>query len=617
MAGLRDRWPSLPPTKPLAVATCMSILVAVVTLVPNSWSPVQLLPGCISIEVSSSIETGKLDVLGELADQYNRADNRVSGRCVEVNVSGTTSGVAREALSEGWESYDFGNTEHGPEPQAWAPTSSMWSDILLAGGEVEGLSSDDVRGSIAQSLMVIAIPEAMARALGWPAQDVTWERIREMVETGWGSTTTWSEEPVGNPEWGDFRIGKDNPHRSTSGLGATVATTYAAAQVERGIPSPDLDRGDLDDSEIEGFVQGVEAGVRHYDDDIIDTLEKLARYDADGVPHSYLSAVLLQEQLVVEYNRGAYSPDASPGSHGTAPSERLVTFYPSESTLRLDHPYVILPSASAEQREAAEDFFDDLRETTSQDRLAGIGFRHREHESEDWLLDTNAEESIGGAPEVADASLREPPPGDMLQEMLVEWDELRKPVNILLVLDTSSSMDRTTDGSTRLEIMRAAVEDGLDELLTGSHDVGLWTFPGRGGEPYVEHVPIGPLDQVQDGIETALDGIRPGGRTPLYRTTAAAYDDLAESSQNEIDAVVVLTDGGNHDSVDDDLQSLVDTINAAETGDSPVQGFMVAYSDDAEYGVLEEISGETNVQIFDARDPTVLDQVFLEVVGNL
>jgi Ca-activated chloride channel homolog len=601
---------------PLAAQAVVAVVI--VAGIAPALSP----PGCTRFELSTSIEEGKIDTLTRLAERYNDSDPFVDGRCVEVSVHSTTSGVAMQGLRDGWDADRLG----APEPQVWTPTSSMWLSLLEESGRVDGLPPADEVGSIAQSLLVMAMPRRMAEALGWPEEEITWEEVLDLTENGWASR--------GHPEWGPFTFGKDDPEQSTSALGATVAAFLAAAQVRGGLEPDQLGPENLDDPEIKGFVQDIEAGVHNYDDDIIDTLRNLARYDADGNPLDYMSAVVLQEQLVIEYNRGAYSPADGPDE----PREKLVVLYPEESTLRLDHPFVVLPSASASQRRAADDFRRFLRGADQQAELAAVGFRGRADAYGPWELDPEVAAEIGGDTVVDDRSLLAPPDGALIQAMLDTWRELRKPANVLLVLDISSSMawglggedDHTEPG--RLAVVQQALDEVVSQLVD-EHDVGFWTFPSGDPEvPWTEHVPIQPLPDSRDAIRSAIDGLSPMADTPLYRTVAAAYEEMArhrdaqlldeQDGEERINAVIVLSDGGNNDDAEPgyDLEQLRETVTemAGTSPDAaPVQVFTIGFSDDAEFAELEQIAAMTSAEAFDATDPDRLDEILPEVLDAL
>lgn len=560
-------------------------------------------PDCVSLEVSSSIEPGKLEALEAIVADYNDADRRVGGECIEASVHGTSSGRATAALGEGW---DRSDETDAPEPQVWLPTSSMWVDLLRHQGEVTGLPSETEIRSITRSLLVVALPQPMAEALRAEGE-VTWQDVIDLSNEGW--------ESLGHPEWGDFGFGKDDPTHSTSGLAATVAAYYAATGL-----SSDLRPEDVSNADHLRFVQRIEAGVHHYAPDIIDFLRNLARYDLEeDDPLGYVSAVVLQEQLVYEYNEGAYSPDGEQD-----PATPLIPVYPTDGTLPLDHPYVVLPSASAVQRQAAADFRTYLLEDRAQDRLVDAGFRRWDEDAAGgegaWVLNRDVAETIDSHP-IRDDQLVTPPSGDVVQEIVSRWSQLRKSANVLLVLDRSGSMHTATaDGRSRLAVMQDAVAASLRHLPDG-HQVGLWAFPGTGVASHDELVPLQPLRTGRDDIERAVGTIEPAGRTPLYRTVGEAYAAMArEAAGGTINAIVVLTDGIDHDPDDPyDLRTLLDDVDAVSherAHERSVRVFSIAFSQDAEFATMQEISSRTRASAYDAHDTSALEDVFVDVVSN-
>jgi Ca-activated chloride channel homolog len=574
-------------------------------------------PGCIEVELSTSIEVGKVRMLGDIADRYNDERHFVDGRCVEMSVHGTTSGLAMQALRDGWDPGDVG----APEPQAWTPTSSMWFDRLELADRGDVLVDEGEQ--IAESATVVAMPETMAQALGWPDQEITWETIRELSEGGWATR--------GHPEWGAFTFGKDDPDVSTSALGATVATFLAAARIEAGREPGTLLEDDVDAPAVRGFVQDIEAGVHNYEEDILDTLRNLGRYDADGNSLDYISAMVLQEQLVHEYNEGAYMPAGGP----ERPNVPLVVMYPAESTLRLDHPFVVLSSASAGQRHAAEDFRRYLQQPEQQEDLASVGFRSQPDGDEDspWVLDPAVAESIQGQVQVPAGALVDPPNAELVDAVLGAWRELRRPANVLLVLDTSSSMthgpggEDDTDGPPRLDTVQTALQDVVGQLV-GTHDVGLWTFPSSDpDQPWVEQIPLAPLTPGREELREAIDGLTAGGATPLYRTVAAAYLSVAQHADDQvgadrINAVIVLSDGGNSEPGRPtltlaELAQEIEAVDASRPGRPPVQVFPIGFSESADYDELEQIAQMARGEAFDATNPERLDEILPEVLDAL
>ena len=119
--------------------------------------------------------------------------------------------------------------------------------------------------------LVIAMPQQMAEALGWPDEPIGFADLRELANDpeGWGS--------VGHPEWGPFRLGKTNPNYSTSGLNFTIAEYYAATG-----KTSDLTREDLQRPAAVEFATDIESSVVHYGDITMTFLNNWFAADARG-----------------------------------------------------------------------------------------------------------------------------------------------------------------------------------------------------------------------------------------------------------------------------------------------------------------------------------------------
>src|SRR5690606_9673860 len=79
----------------------------------------------------------------------------------------------------------------------------------------------------------------------------------------------------------------------------------------------------------------------------------------------------------------------------------------------------------------------------------------------------------------------------VLDRVLKSWAELRKPANVLLVLDVSGSMgaDAPGTGKTKIDLVKQASINALSQF--GPNDrVGLWIFSLNqdGGKDYLELV---------------------------------------------------------------------------------------------------------------------------------
>ncbi|MGA5508704.1 substrate-binding domain-containing protein [Streptomyces umbrinus] len=553
----------------------------------------------VRLEVNSSTEKG--DLLSDLAEDYNNSGRELAGgKCARVAVSETSSGVAKDALAQGWDERRDG----APEPQVWTPSSSLWLTLLQrdATADDRKLLTDEKPRSLATSPLAIAMPRPMAEALGWPEKKIGWRDVLTLTQKGWAS--------VGRPEWGRFSLGKDNPHTSTSGLGATVATFYAATG-----RSSDLTVDDVEDAKTRRFVAGVESGVLHYASDATAYMANLAEADADGQALSYASAVAVQEQLIHLYNQGSPTGETEKIGKGKKPQVPLVAVHPSDGTLMFDHPFAVLPSASKDQRAAAADFRAFLLEGAQQRRFQQTGFRDHEGNAGSELARSVSlsEQSEGNL------SLIDPPADDVLAAVLDSWDELRKKARVLLVMDVSGSMTQTAGGGqSRMEAAKKAAADTLD-LYHPDDEVGLWAFSTETDdhpEPYREIVPPRPVRDNEKRLTEAINGLNAEGGTALYTTVRAAQKEmLADLDPDRINAVVVLTDGRNEYPADNDLDALLRDLDASQLERS-VRVFTVAFSGQADFGTLTKIAGATKATSYDARDPAVIDKVMVSVISN-
>lgn len=561
--------------------------------------PVARRGDCVPVAVAASSE--KAALLGDLAKAYNRTNRTFGGKCAEISVQGVASGSAMQALADGWDDKRDG----GPAPQVWSPASSSWVALLkqrAAAKDHGTLVADGPLPSIAQTPLVLAMPKPMAQALGWPDKPIGWADVLKLSNdpNGWGA--------VGHPEWGAFRLGKTNPHFSTSGLNATIGAYVAATG-----RSSDLTEADLADAKVGEFVKGVESGVVHYGDTTLTFLANLADADARGRGMDYISAVAVEEKSIFDYNQGNPSGDPAQAGKGRKPQVPLVAVYPKEGTLLSDNPYVVLSTASDEQKAGAGDFLSWLREPGQQKRFTDQAFRDFEGRPGAPVSTANGM--------IADPKLTvlDPPSPTVLDKALTAWDAQRKRARVLLVLDVSGSMaDTTSGGRTKLDLAKQAARQAVG-MLAQDDEIGLWSFSTeqRGQTtPYTERVPVGPMKSNFGKVNEAVSSLAATGGTALYATTRAAQQKLlASADPDRINAVVVLTDGKNEYPKDNDLDALLRDLDAANLENS-VRVFTIAYGDKADLGTLGRISSASRAAAYDARDPASIDKVLVNVLSN-
>jgi Ca-activated chloride channel homolog len=568
-------------------------------------------PGdCIPVEVAVSSE--KIDLISDLARAFNAAGEEVDGRCIFVRPYSKASGAAMTLLSEGWPDEE----REGPRPVVWSPASSSWGAIL---NQLRADAGEPPMAPESQPFMltplVMAMPQPMAEALGYPDTPVGYADILELTqdEEGWGS--------VGHPEWGPFRLGKTNPNYSTSGLSALIAQYYAATGKVRDLSTEDLAR-----PEVVEFSEGVESAVVHYGDTTLTFLNNFARNDARGTALTYASAVAVEEVSLINYNRGNPDGVLEPGEELIPPRVPLVAVYPKEGTLFSDNPFIVLDAewVSEEQAQAARLFETYVMRPENQERVLEFGFRPGNPEVP---LGDPLTPELGVNPNEPQTTLAVPDPPVMV-EVLRRWEEQRKDARVLLAVDVSGSMgdnagvDDEGRRVTKLDLAVQAAIDSLDQFKD-TDEVGLRIFStGLGPDQaadYLDLVPVGPMGTQRDEIAQRLQGLTPVAGTPLYTVTLDSYNDLLDDyDPAKINAVVVLSDGRNEDPRNSDLEGLLASLTEGSEGQQtrPVRVFPIAYGNDADLAVLRRMAEATDGAAYDSSDPAAINRVFDAVISN-
>lgn len=573
------------------------------TPVSNSDAPgtAQQAPreGCTTVSVAASSE--KAALLKQIANSYRDSGRRVDGTCFDIAVNSVASGTAEATLAAGWD-----ETLNGPAPDVWTPAASTWVSLLES--DLTAKDRPDIVPATSQSItstpLVLAMPEPMAKALGWPAAQIGWSDVLALATDpkGWASK--------GHPEWGKFTLGKTNPTVSTSGLAATIGTLVAATGT-----SSDLTEAALKKPAVQKYLKDVEGSVVHYGDTTLTYLANLQRADDAGAALGYLSAAAVEEKSVLDYNAGNPSGDPKTLGQHAPPNVPLVAVYPKEGTLYSDSPFVVLdaPWSTAQKKAGAADFEQFLLLPEQQKVFTDSFFR---------TADGIPGEPITSSPYLIADGVKvalNPPGPAVLRDVRALWAQVRKSARVLILMDVSGSMsaDSGSGGKSKLDLAKSAASKALGQLVD-TDQVGFWVFTTDLPTPdtiTADLVDVGPLSKSRKPITDAIAGLTPLNGTPLYAATKIAADDMnAKKDPAAINAVVVLTDGRN-EYTDNDLDGLLSQLqgSAAENG---VRVFTIAYGPDADLQTLEKISEASRAAAYDARNPATIDKVFADVLSN-
>ena len=569
---------------------------------------------CVVVDASVSPE--KIELLTAMADEFNRSDlatAEVDGeeKCVAVVVQSKASGGAAQLLDSGWD-----EASEGPRPVIWSPASSAWKTVLnqrFGSSGREPIANDATPFMLTP--LVIAMPEPMAQALGWPDEPLGWNDILGLARSqqGWGE--------FGHPEWGAFRLGKTNPNFSTSGLSALIAQTYAAADKRDGLSAEDLRK-----PEVVQFGTDVETAVVHYGDTTLTFMNNWYRADQRGNPYAYTSAAAVEEKSVIDYNTGNPDGVLQQGEQPRPPRVPLVAIYPEEGTLYSDNPLIVLDAdwVDADEKAAAARFVEFAQRPENQERVLEFGFRPGNPD----VAVTAPVDRANGVDPTQPQTLLEVPSPEVTVAVLDAWAEQRKGARVTLVVDVSGSMGEPASGEsadTKLDLAKSAAVSALDQFKDDD-EVGLRIFTNDiapGGATFIDVVPISRVGDVRERLAGEIRNLVPLNGTPLYDVTQQTYEELAAGyDPARINAMVVLTDGRNDDGVSSDDRQQLDALLAALTAGSegaasrPVRVFPIAYGGDADLTTLRSIAEASSGAVYDASDPRSIDKVFTAVISN-
>lgn len=210
---------------------------------------------------------------------------------------------------------------------------------------------------------------------------------------------------------------------------------------------------------------------------------------------------------------------------------------------------------------------------------------------------------------------------------LRRYQVLALPSRTLVMEDVSGSMGYSAGADTRIGLTVQASETG-SALFPDNAALGLWAFSiglGGGSQDYRELAPIRQLDENVDGTtqrELIRQQIRSlpglvGGGTGLYDTTLAAFRQVKEGYDPDyINSVIILTDGSNEDPGSIALDELLATLRTEQDPTKPVIIVTIGITDDADAGVLQQISAATGGTSFLARNPAEIPNVFVNALKS-
>jgi hypothetical protein len=441
--------------------------------------------GAIPLRIAASPEIAP--VLRTVGTNWLKSSPDVGGLCVALTVDAVPApNVASSLTVYAGRAIDVADKPQPTPgetdlPAVWVPDSTAWLTRVQV---VDRAAFEESARSIASSPVVVAMPEAAARLVGWPDRRLRLADLKPMLTTG-----------------GPLKLGIAEPRRDSSGLAAAMLLAETMA---------------TSDAELPALVKALRGLVKTNGPE-----QLLASFGGK------VNAGPTSEQAVLAYNAGK-------------PPVRLVAVQVDPVAPHLDYPYAVRSALPREVAQAAHMFEDALLADGAALDFARQAFRTPDGRVGSGFPLTAAsrgEPFVGTA--IDDSSA--------VQRTLGLWTAANSPSRTLALFDVTSSMAtpmRTSAGSiSRAQVMAAAAQGGLG-LFDSESRVGMWAF-ARGRQ---EILPIARLTaEGRAELDQRMASARPTAeaRSELYRTVLDAYRVMRDGYDvTRPNIIVVLTDGG-------------------------------------------------------------------------
>jgi Ca-activated chloride channel family protein len=546
---------------------CLSLALSLLGCSPESVDVSgQKQPPADAIHLVFTYGSEKEKWIKELTDKFHAENIKTaSGKPIFVEAIAMGSGECVDEIIDGKR-----------EVHLTSPASEVF--IKLGNAESQAQLGRDLVGkteNLVLSPVVIAMWQPMAEALGWPNKAIGWSEIHDLAisENGWTD--------LGFPQWGRFRFGHTHPEYSNSGLISLIAEVYAGAGKSRG-----LSTADVANPAVGAYLEEIESAVVHYGR----STGFFGRKMFTGGP-SYLSAAVLYENMVIE----------SYAEADTLPFP-VVAIYPKEGTFYSDHPIGIVDRdyVTPEHIEAGQLYIDFLTDTPQQERALAYGFRPADVSV---ALGPGFSRATGVDPNQPQTTL-ETPETDTVRAILDLWQQRKKKANVVLVLDTSGSMN----GENKMNFAKG----GARQLIAMMGDGDQFSFL-----PFNHEATWMARDESlgiqRTTLTTQISSLFANGGTALYDAVILGHQHLLEHpTPDRITAMVVLSDGTDESSRASLEETLATIAASDEKLGSGVRIFTIGYGEGAREDVLDQIATATNGKFFKGT-PENIEEIFKEI----
>lgn len=449
----------------------------------------------------------------------------------------------------------------GPAPYAlWLPDDPVWTAVLAEQGNPD-FRADCL--STAQSPLVIAMWRPIAERLGWPGLPLGWLDVGSLA----ADPASWAYYSGG--ELGDnFRLGHTHPGLSATGSSTLLAVVQAARLQTEAVTVADVQL-----PIVQASVGAFESGVAWFGNSTANMGRTMSERDM-----AYLSAIIVYESTVVQHGGG-----------------EIVAVYPFEGTFMASHPACLNQRSPGDVREGALAFREYLVSEAGQQAALASGLRPV---NTAVPLGSPLDEAQGVNPQ-QELIIFDSPSADTIFAVQDLWQQARKDVNLVMVLDISGSMR-----GNRMRSMQTAATQFVQQM--GDDDrISLITF-SSGSDVIVRYARVGDNRQKVMGDIQALNAF---GSTALYDAIGDGAALIAETTSPDMtNILVVLTDGEDNSSRSYSFNQRLFELAAAN--DTTVVA--IAYSTGADARTMEQLATATN-GIFYLSDEASIEAIYDEM----
>lgn len=510
-----------------------------------------------------------VDAVRSVAAAYDATAPVVRDHCVSTTVTATPSAAVAQALAS--ENYD--ESQAGPRPSLWIPTSSGDAAEVVAARSV-----DSTPRSLATSPVVLGVAPGLADTLGGAA--VGWADLPRLA------TQSQSLDAIGATGWGSLRPALPSSPSTTAAVEAIAAATADPAAT--GAPSAEQAASPAVVAAISQLSRAASSAASTPPADTDAALDAMVQA-GDPAAAPVHAVPVTEQQLFGRISEG----------------QQLAAFRPAGATPVADHPAVVLSGSDDTQRAAAAEFAEFARASDQHRTFLDRGFRIP---AASGGTDTTPAPvagltfpAVGQPAAVTDPAAR--------RAVLATLASPTRPSSTTVLLDVSGSMESLDGGSTRLANVTAALRGAIDSVPDVGR-VGLWTYSRAldGPRPYRVEQPLGDLTaDTRAALDASLSSLTPATATSTYASVQAAYASAVQNKGGDgIDSVLLITDGPNDDTSISSarfLQSIADASDPAR----PVRVDVVSLTDNTDIDTLRTLAQQTGGELVEvsSSDPTL------------